>query len=457
MPPKPPTADAWQGAPPATADAFAFAHGDFFASASNQNRHRRATPAELKEHFKTGSDRDHPAHWFEAQLLHYGLAPSKTKSVARMRLFDAVNAGKLAVPPHISKLEGSLKKEWTKRDREAKKAVDAVAKAGAPTVAGAKKRKAESTPGVTNVTVNVTISGSDSPKPRAVKKAKTAEPKAKPAPKAKTAAPKAAPKAKATPKPASATPAKKPTARARRGGLSQGPSRDAPAAAVSPPPRTRTKQTARRGAPFMARGRVSSPPPQPSYDGYDGHYGDNDDDDDNQSQSYGESPPPYYDDDDDDADTYGDVSLAPLGLLNGSYDITCPDVASEWSHYGSDFDLSLTLAGTSVWGKFELGVIQGIMYFRKRPWRSSHEPIPFKWRGTEDQGPVMYGDRNDGWVRFLGDGRIEGSFDYQSITFRGRHCPGQGSGSGANVRDLQDEWGGYSEEEYDRQRRARWS
>lgn len=129
-----------------TGDGFAFANGDFFASASNQNRHRRATLAELKEHFKSGNDRDHPAHWFEAQLLHYGLPPSKTKSVARMRLFDAVKVGKLTVPAHITKLEGSLKKEWANNDREAKKAVDAVAKAGKPKAAGV-KRKAEGTAG----------------------------------------------------------------------------------------------------------------------------------------------------------------------------------------------------------------------------------------------------------------------------------------------------------------------
>jgi hypothetical protein len=102
------TASGWVSAPPATEDGFTFTHGDFFADASGQNRHRRATPAEVKEHFASGNDRDHPAHWFEAQLVHYGLQPSKTKSVARMRLFDAVNAGNLTVPAHISKLEGEV-------------------------------------------------------------------------------------------------------------------------------------------------------------------------------------------------------------------------------------------------------------------------------------------------------------------------------------------------------------
>ena len=52
----------WVGAPPVAAEGFAFANGEFFAEASGQNRHRRATPAELKTHFTSGSDRDYPAH-----------------------------------------------------------------------------------------------------------------------------------------------------------------------------------------------------------------------------------------------------------------------------------------------------------------------------------------------------------------------------------------------------------
>ena len=38
------------------------------------------------------------------------------------RLFDAVGKGNLAVPAHILKVETELKKEWNKREREAKQA-----------------------------------------------------------------------------------------------------------------------------------------------------------------------------------------------------------------------------------------------------------------------------------------------------------------------------------------------
>lgn len=107
----------WLGAPPIAEGRFAFANGDFFAEISGQKRHRRATVGELKEHFSSGTDKDHPAHWFEAQLVHYGLKPSKTKSVARMRLFDAVNRDNLAVPSDLVELVAKLRKEWANNDK----------------------------------------------------------------------------------------------------------------------------------------------------------------------------------------------------------------------------------------------------------------------------------------------------------------------------------------------------
>ncbi|KAI1162617.1 hypothetical protein F5B18DRAFT_368794 [Nemania serpens] len=142
-------------APPVTKDGFSFA-GDLHAESSGGNRHRRAALAELKEHFKSGSDKDHPAHWFEAQLIHYGLQPSKTKAVARMRLFDAVNSGKLAVPSHIKKLEGDLKKEWTKNERQAKNAEKTAGSASkVSSAASSKKRKADSS----NVDMTINVGG----------------------------------------------------------------------------------------------------------------------------------------------------------------------------------------------------------------------------------------------------------------------------------------------------------
>ncbi|KAF5989674.1 hypothetical protein FBULB1_677 [Fusarium bulbicola] len=452
------TASAWPGAPPVAEDGFAFAEGVFFAQSSGQNRHRRATANELKEHFTSGNDKDHPAHWFEAQLIHYGLPPSKTKSVA----------------PNVSKLETKLKKEWTKNDREAKKGATSKPVAQAtpvktetkkPTAAGA-KRKANDDQGT-----------------RTAKKQKAVAPKtATPKAKAPAKTPAKAP-TKSTTKTAgkdpergpAPTPARKPqTARCVRGGASQAAGRGASTGATEPGKQPRTKQTARRGggwrssagpsrqtprdpspeAPrfarpqtarrggsFAARGRIPAP------SGYD------------------DAPPPYsefpdqdYSSDennrsDDDVD---EVSLAPLGLLNGDYEVESLDVSEQWDFDPDEFQLTLTISGNRLWGKFNLGVYEGVLLFEERPMRSSHDRVWFKWRGREDQGPVIYGDRNEGWMEFLGDGRIEGWLDRQSLSFQARRLPGQGTRSSIDAHTLQDEWNGYSYDLYEEENRARW-
>ncbi|KLP05472.1 uncharacterized protein Y057_6016 [Fusarium fujikuroi] len=401
------TATAWPGAPPAAEDGFAFADGVFFAQSSGQNRHRRATATELKEHFTSGNDKDHPAHCFEAQLIHYGLPPSKTKSVARMRLFDAVNAGNLKVPASVSKLETKLKKEWTKNDREAKKG-------------GASKPAVQATPVKTETkkptAVGAKRKANDDESNAKVKKPKTATPKT------------ATPKAKAPAK----TPAKAPVKSTR----------ESPRLRPSPEaPRFAKPQTARRGGAFAARGRIPAP------SGYD------------------DAPPPYSEfpdqdysssDENNGSDDVGEVSLAPLGLLNGDYEVESLDVSEQWDFDPDEFQLTLTISGNRLWGKFDLGVYKGVLLFEERPMRSSHDRVWFKWRGREDQGPIMYGDRNEGWMEFLGDGRIEGWLNHQSLSFQARRLPGQGTRSSIDARTLQDEWNGYSYDLYEEENRARW-
>ncbi|KAI9016984.1 hypothetical protein BC832DRAFT_3225 [Gaertneriomyces semiglobifer] len=446
-------------APPVAKDGFAYTGGDFFAEASGHNRHRRAAPAEIDTHFKSGSDKDHTAHWFEAQLIHYGLQPSKTKAVARMRLFDALKAGKLTIPTHIKKLEAELKKEWTKHDREAKKALKETASASsAPaTAARGTKRKTTSPGSEVDVTinlggVNVTISAktpTESPakkarttKATAVKaekattkavavkaeKATTKTTKAMSATALKAAAKTAAAKTPKEPAPKRATAAKPKTVPvAPTSSISV----DHETAAASTEPRQpRTKQTARRGRPFTFAGRIPAPI----------------------GLEDNSAPPPAYTME----ATQHSQALRPLGLLNGRYDLTSDEVKAQWDFDDEDFSLVLTLSGSEIWGKFELGIISGIMRIPQRPFASSYEQIPFRWRGREDQGPIMYGDDNTGWIKFLGDGRVVGKLDYMSVDFRGVRVPGQGTRSEIQAAEMQSEWSDYSYERYEEERVSRW-
>src|SRR5437868_4406159 len=110
---------------PVSRENYHYANGDFFVTSTNQNRHRRAPVAELNAlfHPQPGqpASKDSPAHWYRAQLLHYGLQPSDNKGTAAKRLLDAVNRGDLQVPDRLRKLEQSLKKEWDANERKARR------------------------------------------------------------------------------------------------------------------------------------------------------------------------------------------------------------------------------------------------------------------------------------------------------------------------------------------------
>lgn len=447
---------AWLGAPPVATDAFAFANGDFFAEASGQNRHRRATLGELKEHFSSGSEKDHPAHWYEAQLIHYGLKPSKTKSVARMRLYDAVNASELTVPTHLSTLESTLRKEWAKKDREAKKGLKtATASETKKKTTTVTTQKATGTKRKANDNTDA-IPTSGPSIPHGTKKAKTTPSKGKSSPTASSSA-KISASNETTSTTSASTPRRGGMSRGstrgtsmaassairsralRRGGVSQGPDRGGLATISSSASSSRHVQTARRSAPFAVRGRILAPQSRAPCS----------DDDRGDDESCWESGH--------DEDTSGeDVTLAALGCVNGRYTITCPYVADNWPQYGLDYDLVLTISGSSLWATFDLGAVQGVMYFPDSPRQSSYDPVPFKWRGRESEGVIMYGDRNEGWIKFLGSGRIEGQFHYHKISFSGRRRPGPATVSPIDARTMQNRWNGYSEEEYERENLARW-
>ncbi|OQD81012.1 hypothetical protein PENANT_c030G07981 [Penicillium antarcticum] len=103
---------------------FSYNVDTFYVEASG-NIYRRAIPAELRALFDasipdSNQRPDHPAHWFEAQLLHYGLSPSKAKATAKMRLSDAIQDGALEVPLELVQMEKRLKREWKRQDEAAR-------------------------------------------------------------------------------------------------------------------------------------------------------------------------------------------------------------------------------------------------------------------------------------------------------------------------------------------------
>ena len=125
------------------------------------------------------------------------------------------------------------------------------------------------------------------------------------------------------------------------------------------------KQTARRSAPFAIHSRNPAPQARtPWRDAYDDELGDdinsdNYDDANDDDDWDDDDPPPPYPESDDDMDTYGeDVTLAPLGYINGRYTIICPSVSEDWPQYDSDYDLVFAISGSKLWATFDMGVME---------------------------------------------------------------------------------------------------
>lgn len=101
-------------------------------------------------------------HWYEAQLIHYGLPPSKDKAKAKIRLLEALNASALVVPAHIVTLEAFLRKKYEAAERRAKAQYKAglTAAAGGDQSGPSKKRKTSDSAfanGGSTVNVNINL------------------------------------------------------------------------------------------------------------------------------------------------------------------------------------------------------------------------------------------------------------------------------------------------------------
>ncbi|KAF2722864.1 hypothetical protein K431DRAFT_283375 [Polychaeton citri CBS 116435] len=108
--------------------------GDFFYQNSTLTvdvggplkRHARASPAEIEAYVSgkgvggSGS-KDQVAHWYEAQLVHYGLQRSKDKNTAKVRLLAVINDGEggLVQPRDLAEKERAMKRESAALARKA--------------------------------------------------------------------------------------------------------------------------------------------------------------------------------------------------------------------------------------------------------------------------------------------------------------------------------------------------
>lgn len=134
----------------------------------NPNRHKRASLAEITEILRPDLKKqkngvpvkDPVGHWYEAQLIHFGLPPFEDKARAKMRLLENLNNSNLEVPPGFASIESELVKEFDAAERKAKaqhRASLAATSSGPAKVVQCKKRKVtenEARSPIVNVNIN---------------------------------------------------------------------------------------------------------------------------------------------------------------------------------------------------------------------------------------------------------------------------------------------------------------
>jgi hypothetical protein len=138
-------------------------------------------------------------------------------------------------------------------------------------------------------------------------------------------------------------------------------------------------------------------------------------------------------------------SYKHVGLLNGTYIISSPDIQAQ--RRSSELSLILCLDTPRVWGAFDFGRYSGVFLLDQRPYRASDEPLPIQWRGREyGIGKVLPCEGDASWIAFLGDGEIEGCLDLDGeIGFWGRRVT---MSSARNIRSIREEWNSYAPEDW---------
>lgn len=321
--------------------------------------------------------------------------------------------GGLIVPYHIQKIEADLKKEWNKREREAKKVLRESEGKGT-------KRKADQVSTNVNVNVSVQVSSTGAVQVQSAQLS-AKRPKVAKSGSAATSTPKktattVAPNAKA--KKATATKSEKisPVPKAVKAA-------DKKATAKKPAQQPRPPNS---GTALASAYTIGGP-----------------------SGGYDDAPPPYSEVDPDYGPAFQPSLRQGIGLLNGRYEVDCPHMEGNFPEYRNDFGLIATLDGTKLWLKFDFGPLFGIMK-TDRPYEADEDErgrVVF-WRGHSDfeQQDINMDDlthpHEANRLQFLGGGHIRGTiaYDWHVINFDAYRIPGQSMTSEITPSQARAEW-----------------
>ncbi len=471
-------------APPVSRGNFYY-HDGLYVEVGNLNRHKRASVEEIRTILRPDlkksksapllPPKDQVGHWYEAQLIHYGLPPSKDKARAKMRLLEALNSSRLVVPPNIAQLEAEMRKEYAAAERKAKaelKGSLVPTREGGSLAVGKKRKQAE--PSVNSSFVNEYhgLSGvTNAANPQSQnKKAKKGQSESTIQKTDKTTSLKPSKKTTESKTEQSMSQGEgvreRPRQTARKGPIQTARSTKLHAAWLEDPSRGSGPINPATGMSYahpseMSMGAVEVAARVPMTQGKSRSRREQELDlkkervrkelsvkkEPKLKREPGEKHEPS---------TKPSSQVSPsLGLINGIYDLSCPTVEDNWD--STDLTLTLTLDGTTVWGAYDLGMFSGILFLPDRPWQASNEPLPLTWRGRENgEGEMSFGDDCEGEISFLGNGIIEGWISvYGRCDFKG-HRRHEAGTAVRPARSMRLEWDDYNEEAYEEERVGRW-
>ncbi|KXT16269.1 hypothetical protein AC579_471 [Pseudocercospora musae] len=411
-------------------------------------RHPRAAPSEIRD-LLNGKAKDQVGHFYEAQLIHYGLQRSKVKDTAKVRLQQALTQGKLkAQPAHLADMESSMKKEYVAALRRASKAdFGKGAKRAREDGVESSAKKTKVSVQVGDISINIDEAGAASSKKQKTTSAKLKTPKRI----TKTSTTKAT-KAVSSTMTSSAGITKTPSARTKQtarksapwsgpsyqefpGGPRQDPYRDpenvfqrSPAPPKAPAPTK--KSSCVKKEPGIKREPVG-PRPTPSirraspikHEGY------------------------LFDPDA--MDTRADMSERQLNIT-GVYTISCPQVSEQLPEESDNFRLFICVDNESgiTWGGFEIAMKSGNIKVDDIDFARS---VSFGWRARDSwEGGLRFGKGCFGEIAFDGDGNVRGTFHglfNESMEFIGHRRLGP-LWAGKSAYKFKQEWDAFPKEAY---------
>jgi hypothetical protein len=409
-------------------------------------RHPRASLGDIKTLLDGKTPKDQVAHFYEAQLIHYGLQRSKDKNTAKVRLQQALNQKKLVVPPHIVDMENQMKKDFAASVRKANKssaskAVDNVTPSSS-TAPGRKRKQSgeDEAPAASSKKTKITMKVGDveftidhdsnentsGTSKKAIKTTATPKSKATPAPTAKQpktpqtkkVAPQVDTKAKPTTKKATEVQAKS-TATEK---VTKAPAKPKAEKTTAVKKETKVKKeptASSQAAPTAKATRIK------------------------QEKAIEREASP------DEA-----LNDARTRYITGVYNVHCPQLEDQSPELIGNLRIFLCADDNDprkIWGGFELGWKSGVILMTH--YDESHPETTFGWRARDlERGGLHFGKFCSGDIEFFDGGRIEGVFYHlfpEAVHFQAERRPGP-LWCGKSAWQFEQEWDGFVAEAYGR-------